>query len=263
MKKKNLTALMAALALTVVASSSLLCGNGIVSYEGEMDETGSEIAEITPASVCTNILYPLVENGDKHNCFVTYKIRQRDAHGTNVEFVKSPSYTIPSYTRSVPQNGTCTILGFADEDDYECEPYPYYIRARCPDCQVASPTMSTLIDFVQESVEVEKEDCRYKPMVVKDSGTIWMHFDQGAPGMEWSHGGLSGGTIIYYSIAYNGIVTDGSLPVPKWFEFSKTQEHVIDGVTFTVRVSGGYVAVKASQNVICNNLDTAFAFGVA
>ena len=258
MKKKNLTALMAALALTVVASSSLLCGNGIVSYEGEMDETGSEISEIAPASVCcTHVDYPTVESGDKYNCFVTYKIRQNDPKGTNVEFVKSPSYTIPSYTRSVPQNGTCTILGFADEDDYECEPYPYYIRARCPDCQKVSETRSTLID------RVTTDDCRYKPMVVKDSGTIWTQFDLGAPGMEWSHGGLSGGTIIYYSIAYNGIVFDGSLAVPKWFESSKTQEHVIDGVTFTVRVSSGYVAVKASQNVICNNLDTAFAFGVA
>ena len=261
MKKKNLTALMAALALTVVASSSLLCGNGIVSYEGEMDETGSELAEIAPASVCTNILYPLVENGDKHNCFVTYKVRQRDAHGTNVEFVKSPSYTTPSYTRSVPQNGTYAILGFAEEGEYECEPYPYYIRARCPDCQVASPTMSTLIDFVQESVEVEKEDCRYKPMVVKDSGTIWTQFDQGAPGMQWSHG-QDYNTTIYYSIAYNGTVVDGDMEVPLWF--SKTSDAiVIDGVSFYVRVGTSDIAIRASQNVICNNLDTAFAFGVA
>ena len=40
MKKKNLTALMAALALTVVASSSLLCGNGIVSYEDDVQAFG-------------------------------------------------------------------------------------------------------------------------------------------------------------------------------------------------------------------------------
>ena len=49
MKKKNLTALVAALALTVVASSALLCGNGIVSYEDVTDEMEAE-AETTATS---------------------------------------------------------------------------------------------------------------------------------------------------------------------------------------------------------------------
>lgn len=263
MKKKNLTALMAALALTVVASSSLLCGNGIVSYEGEMDETGSEIAEIAPASVCTSVKMPtLVMNGvipkiETHNCFATYEVKQNDPHGTQLEFYSNPSSSVPNYTRVVGYNETHHVLSFAGVGETECDPYPYYIKARCTTCNVVSPATAALIN------DKTIVNCGYKPLVVKNSGTIWTQFDLGAPGMEWSHGGLSGGTIIYYSIAYNGIVADDSLPVPKWLESSKTKEHVIDGVTFTVRVSDGYVAVKASQNVICNNLDTAFAFGVA
>ena len=260
-EEKEPTALMAALALTVVASSSLLCGNGIVSYEGEMDETGSEIAEIAPASVCTSVSMPtLVMNGvipkiETHNCFATYEVKQDDPHGTQLEFYSNPSSSVPNYTRVVGYNETHHVLSFAGVGEKECDPYPYYIKARCTTCNVVSPATAALIN------DKTIVNCRYKPLVVKNSGTIWTQFDLGAPGMQWSHG-QGYNTTIYYSIAYNGTVVDGNMKVP--LVYSETSDAiVIDGVSFYVRVGALDIAIRASQNVICNNLDTAFAFGVA
>ena len=72
-----------------------------------------------------------------------------------------------------------------------------------------------------------------------------------------------GGQTIYYSIAYNGIVANGDVDVPGWIPSSRSATHTLDGVTFTVRVNAGYVAIKADETIACDNINTAFAFGTS
>lgn len=257
MKKKNLTALMAAMALSVVACGSLLCGNGIVSYEGETDGLTSATAEITPRSHCTSVEMPTLVNTipDTHYLFTAYELYQEDPHATEMQFYTYPSLPSPSYTKQCAYQEKLTVLGIPNVGNKSCDPYPYFVKARCTVCNVTSASMTSLAN-------VTPVNCVYTPIAVKTSGTIYQNFDIGAPDVDWQHHADKGQTI-YYSIAYNGIVADGNIVVPGWIPSSRSATHTLDGVTFTVRVNAGYVSIKADETIACDNINTAFAFGTS
>lgn len=259
MNRKNVKFLAIAGMMMALSCGSLLCGNGIVSYEGETDGLTSATAEITPRSHCTSVDMPELGSynvpAQRYNCFTTYEIIQKDPHGTQLEFVRNPSTTYSDHIRLCGYQDSIYILGIPRVGEYNCYPSTYYVRARCTTCNVVSSSATILVSGDLGST------CRYEPIEIKTSGMIYQNFDIGAPNVEWQHH-ADGGQTIYYSIAYNGIVADGDIDVPSWYLSSNKETHTIDGVTFTVRVNAGYVAIKADETIACNDLDTAFAFAV-
>lgn len=256
MNKKNVKFLAIAGMMMALSCGSLLCGNGIVSYEGETDGLNSATAEITPRSHCTSVEMPTLvsTSPDSHYFFTAYELYQEDPHATQMEFYTYPSLPSPSYTKQCAYQEKLTVLGIPNVGNKSCDPYPYFVKARCTVCNVTSASMTDLAN-------VNPKDCAFTPIAVKTSGTIYSAFDVGAPDCEWEHGANKNDTI-FFSLAYNGIIQDGTLPVPgSWALFPKTAEYTIDGVTFTVRVTSGYVSIKADEFVYCDNINTAFAFG--
>ena len=240
-----------------LSCGSLLCGNGIVSYEGETDGLSSATAEITPLRACTSVEMPILvsENPEFHTFFTVYEMKQKDEHATQMEFYTHPSLLSPSYTKQCAYGDTRRILGIPYVGGTSCNLYPYYVKARCTTCNVASYSTTALIG-------VEPKNISYTPIVVKTSGMIYQNFDIGAPDAEWQHHAERNETI-YYSIAYNGFVADGNIVVPGWIPSSRSETHTLDGVTFTVRVNAGYVSIKADETIACDNINTAFAFGTS
>ena len=84
MNRKNVKFLAIAGMMMALSCGSLLCGNGIVSYEGETDGLTSATAEITPLRVCASVFKPTVSEAQKYNCLTTYTITQNDPDGTQV-----------------------------------------------------------------------------------------------------------------------------------------------------------------------------------
>lgn len=249
MKKRNLTSLFAALVLTVVAGSSLLCGNGIVSYEGEMDEAGSELAEIAPASVCTNISRPTVSGPVRHYCVTTYTVTQKDQHATTVEFYRGGSDRYPSFTYNMPQNTQRTILGLASGGGLACAPNVFVVKAKCPACgNSASTTLSTVGNYPV-----------YEVYNTKSSGIIGTSYD--GEGYVWDHG-LSVGNTIHFSLVYQGSLVDDKITIP-WAFTTTVGPYNLNGVDFWVRTGPNRISIKASQEVTCNNYDTVFAFSTS
>lgn len=259
MNRKHVKLLALAGMMMALSCGSLLCGNGIVSYEGETDGLTSATAEITPRSHCTSVKMPVLGSynieAQEYNCFTTYEIIQNDEHGTQLEFVRNPSTTTSDHIRQCGYQESHYILGIPRAGEYNCYPSTYYVRARCTTCNVVSYSSTMLVSGSLGTT------CEYKPVEIKTSGMIYQNFDIGAPDVEWQHH-ADGGQTIYYSIAYNGIVADGNIVVPRWYLSSDKKTHTIDGVTFTVRVTAGDVAIKADETIACNDLDTAFAFAV-
>ena len=260
MNRKHVKFLALAGMMMALSCGSLLCGNGIVSYEGETDGLPSATAEITPRSHCTSVEMPdlgsYTDSGQRYNCFTTYEIIQKDPHGTQLEFVRNPSTTTSDHIRQCGYQESYYILGIPRAGEYNCYPSTYYVRARCTTCNVVSFSSTMLVSGSLGTT------CRYEPIEIKTTGMIYQNFDIGAPNVEWQHHAEKNETI-YYSIAYNGFVVDDDVKVPgSWDFFPPKRDYTIDGVTFTVRVNSGYVAIKADETIACNDLDTAFAFAV-
>lgn len=260
MNRKHVKFLALAGMMMALSCGSLLCGNGIVSYEGETEGLGVPPVEITPLSHCTSVEMPELGSynvpGQRYNCFTTYEIIQKDPHGTQLEFVRNPSTTYSDHIRQCGYQDSIYILGIPRVGEYNCYPSTYYVRARCTTCNVVSSSATILVSGNLGSI------CRYEPIEIKTTGMIYQNFDIGAPNVEWQHHAEKNETI-YYSIAYNGFVVDDDVKVPgSWDFFPPIRDYTIDGVTFTVRVNSGYVAIKADETIACNDLDTAFAFAV-
>ena len=258
MNRKNVKFLALAGMMMALSCGSLLCGNGIVSYEGETDGLTSATAEITPLRACTSVEMPTLVPGDPepHSFFMVYELKQEDEHATQMEFYTYPSLPSPSYTKQCAYGDTLRILGIPYVGATSCNVYPYYVKARCTTCNVASYSTTALIGVGPETID-------YTPIVVKTSGMIYQNFDIGAPDAEWQHHAEKNETI-YYSIAYNGFVVDDDVKVPgSWDFFPPKNDYTIDGVTFTVRVTSGYVSIKADETIACDNINTAFAFGTS
>ena len=253
MKKKNLTALMAALALTVVASSSLLCGNGIVSYEGEMDEMEAE-AETTATSTssehCPTVDAPYIGAMGEYLCFAYYSIYQPNENATKVQVWANPNDRGPLFTYDIAQGETRAIIAPARDNTSSCDlPAMYYLRAVCPTCGAASASVLTDYD--------PKVNCQYIVKDAKTSGIIPTQYDQN--GNLWDHG-LGSNKKLTFSLAYEGEFASGYLVIPSLFTRSISIE--LGGVTFGVRVGPNRVSVKASTPVSCNNYSTMFAFSI-
>lgn len=257
MKKKNLTALVAAIALTVVASGSLLCGNGIVSYEGEMDEMQmNNLNSFAATDHCQSIENPYMYSDEQYNCFEGYSVVQLNSNRMNFQIWKNPNDRAPECEYALDQGESKQIIAMANTGSKECRTVNYYLRNVCSVCGAASGHMLTNYDTNQGV-------CKFPVALTLTTGPIMTSFDQ--PGAVWDHNGSVGQTI-YFSIAYNGIVaeesyssTNCSIDIP-WLGTKTVGPFVIDGVSFWVRVGPNRISIRANQGVWCNGITTVFAF---
>lgn len=250
MKKKNLTALVAALALTVVASGSLLCGNGIVSYEGEMDETKNINESITQTNHCSNLSEAKFRSINVYNCFVGYSVMQENLYAMDVQFWRNPGDRAPTFSYRMEPFDLRWIFAAADEgSDAVCDPPYLYSKVVCPICGATSALKP--IDYFA------KYSSYYVVEKMKTSGTIQVKYD--SSGWVWEHG-LGMGDKIRFSVAYLGMAENGEVTVPLLGYSTDTVE--INGVEFSVRTGPNRVSIKASTPVTCNQYNTMFGFSV-
>ena len=252
MKKRNLTSLFAALALTVVASSSLLCGNAIVSYEDVTDET-------QPASVDTFIDDQVIEPLDlgtsnilweksnvSHNALTICKVETKMSDtvlrfSSNGAFYHSGSNDVWYADKSVvymPLNADgypyYKYAGIVDAADKTLVDGPYYL---------AEPFPLTIFN-----TGVTRSSSQYIPTSYGQ--------ESGNAQNTWGHGGNA--DLLLYTLVYNGEVFDGRVAIP-WIGYKYQSQTASDGTEFEVRVGPGKVSVKASQDVYLTSVN-AFAF---
>ena len=249
MKKRNLTSLFAALVLTVVAGSSFLCGNGIVSYEGETDGATMDGTMVTTEH-CSDLRDPVFGSINVYYCFVGYSVRQPNDNTMNVQFWQVPNDRAPLFSYNLSKNNVRWVFAPAKENSTEvCEPTNLYVRAVCPTC--GASTAQIPVNYFTKLAP----NCTVS--VMKMMGTIPTTYD--SAGWVWDHG-LGFNDEIKFTIAHRGIAQDGEVTIPLIGYSSKSIE--IEGVTFTVRTGPNRVSIKADSYVTCDSYSTMFGFSV-
>ena len=259
MNRKNVKFLAIAGMMMALSCGSLLCGNGIVSYEGETGQTIVEDNAASPQATatdhCPSMEMPVLENETSvGNCLTTYTVKQVEPHGTSTEFVSHPSLLVSEYSCDVSYGETWQIIGIPQGvNTTVCHPSNLYMRARCGTCNAVSASSPALIDS-------DSTNCLYPVINYKTSGMIYSGFD--LAGAVWDHG-LAVGDRLFFSIAYQGTLADPAdcqVEIP-WIGTKTSDPIEINGVTFWVRVGPNRVSIRASEYISCNRVDTVFAFG--
>lgn len=252
MKQKRMASVLVAIGLSVIACSSLLCGNAIELYEDEMPNIDEELQLQSELNMgfpmrapCTNIALPTVSTPYRHNCLTTYTIKQNDVHATNVELYRGGSDRYPIDTYDMPQGSTRNILGICSTS-IVCAPSVFVVRAKCPDCgNSVGISMGNVVEYPI-----------YEVTYTMSSGVIPTTFDK--EGNVWTHGSLKE-DYIHFSIAYQGSVKDGRIYVPP-LGTRTAGPYTLNGVEFSIRTGPNRISIKASQPISCNDYDTVFAF---
>ncbi len=250
MNRKNVKFLAIAGMMMALSCGSLLCGNGIVSYEGETEGLGVPPVEITPFSHCETIYTPHVSPAQKYNCLTTYTITQVDPDGTQVEFLTGGSDRYPMFTYNIPKDESRVIAAKVSAPNGYATPSVFVVRARCPDCGMVSLSDTSLGHNTKKPV--------YPVAQTVYSGTIpalqTIDFD-----WIWPHGQELDGHDIYYTFIYKGEVINSSIEAihnrMKVLQFSD--------VRVTVLVDSDYICLMPTEAITFNSYDTMFAFSAS
>ena len=252
MKKRNLTSLFAALVLTVVAGSSLLCGNAIVSYE---DVTGDVRTELAGSS----FEEPEIELMDLQSPNILWEKSSFSHHALTVckATTKMSDTVLRFSSNGVFYHTGSNNVWYADKSEVYLpvndDGYPFYKYAGIVDAvdkalidgpyYLVEPF--TLTTF---STNVTRSSSQYIPTSYGQ--------ESGKAQNTWGHGGNA--DLLLYTLVYNGEVFDGSISIP-WIGYKYQSQTASDGTEFEVRVGPGKVSVKASQDVYLTSVN-AFAF---
>ena len=250
MNRKNVKFLAIAGMMMALSCGSLLCGNGIVSYEGETEGLGVPPVEITPFSYCETIYTPHVSPAQKYNCLTTYTITQVDPHGTQVEFLTGGSDRYPMFTYNIPQNQSRTIAGKVDTPNGYAAPSVFVVRARCPVCGTVSLSDTSLSHNTKQPI--------YPVAETVYSGTLqassMVDYD-----WIWLHGQELDGQNIYFTFIYKGEVFNDSIQAIH----NKMKILNFSDVRVTIAVDTDYICLYATKDITFNSYDTMFAFSAS
>ena len=252
-KKRRLLSLVA----VVFAAGLVLLTFGF--FFGSKSIVFASAAEKTEISTRENLTPPL-HSVERYNCVAVHQFTQNDGWADYIRlrpesespYVYHDLYAYPGRTAGyvvlpvTPYTFACSPE-FTKYQAYDPQTQKYSTVQRIPTTQYGTTKC-----FVNQAALYFRSE------------QFPTQFDLGYN--EWDHN-ASYDTEVRFSVAYKGIVVDGSLEVPllgtrTW---SETITYSMMGaetstVTFYVRIGPNKISVRASEVVECNNYDTMFAF---
>ncbi len=253
--KKNFIPL--ALAGAMALGSAALCAGVPARTASAAEDTQAVYTHTAPQEngimplECTqsSIRIPLEpRNGQSHRFMVSYEIAQDDKEADLIYGYSGASDRYPSAYFPAEYGKPTRYVMMAQ---YSTKPQAsiFVLRTHCTRCNITSAGINVFRD-ANEII------ANRVPKAYKISGTIPTAYKEGEN--QWDHGGNSNYKI-EFSIAYNGEVRDGEVPIPGMF-FKYADEINIGDNTFYVRTGPGVVTIKAKYAVKCNSYNTMFAF---
>lgn len=236
----------------IFACAKMLFNNNAVASAEENVETVSSEG-VAPATLCT-LDAPTYKGEDytSHYCFATYGFMQDDDHNTyQIKFKATESAQYDAFSLTAPKDTTVYYVVAPNVGSNTVTPTYKVCRVHCPDCGAYS-SYNTSLRSASGTLTRSSANIVGK---TTSTTTIPTAYDQ--TGTTWAHG-ASEGSVIVFSVAYNGTVADGAITVQKISATSVT----ISGVKFSVYAGLSNISIKASKAVDCNTYNTMFAFKV-
>lgn len=244
MKKKQLACFVLASALTVVASSSLLCGNAIVSYEDVTDKT---------QTVSDTVIFPRAEVIVSNPVYSSARRPAMVRHtwtGDKAGYItvyRDPSPSATGLTLKYEEN---------EEDRYVYEEYTV----------PSAGTKTTVMDyFAAESfVETTNGDVFSSSSMVRMASASSVYTVSGTfDGSTLTYSGVK--KTIYFQSGHTIFVSGAYKGLPFDFNFAyesvtnNTMLFTLDDVTFTFEITRSYIQVSTSKSVECERACNKFS----
>ncbi len=250
MNRKKVKFLAIAGMMMALSCGSLLCGNGIVSYEGETDgltdlvEARDQLFELET---------PEVEGVRRRNCITTYKVTQVDPEASVIEYYSGGSDRYPFATYSNMGEGASTMFaGTVSTSTGYAAPSVFVIRARdIPGGNKIS--LSTTIG------NMETKKPLYPVERTVTTGTLGTAAPN-TPGWRWQNTFDSEVEKVYFSLLYAGEYYEGSVTIN---ESDHTSVFIPGKGSFYFYVRENYVSICAGFPIVFNSYDTVFAYSAS
>ncbi len=182
-------------------------------------------------------------------CFVAYEIQNRHQHTVDIMMGQNNGVANALTYYNVQFGESVLYFAYPSYENY-CYPNYYLATAYCATCGLNSSTNGIMINDKDNAYNAK---CTYGCTKRTVNATIPTSYDQA--GTVWEH---NGSDTIYFTIACNGEVANGTVKIPPLFTRSTTL--TVGGVTFGVRTGPNKVSVKANTEVTCTSQTNVFAF---